>query len=53
MNREEMIELRKEAFKDVERMRKVGDYAAGAADIRNTAERQLELIDHLLERMRA
>lgn len=53
MKREEMVELRKEAFKDVERMRKTGDYGAGAADIRNTAERLLELVDHLLERMKA
>jgi hypothetical protein len=53
MKREEMVELRNETFKDVERMRQIGDYGAGAADIRNTAERQLELIDHLLERMRA
>jgi hypothetical protein len=33
-------------------MRKIGDFAAGAADIRENAEVLLKLIDHLLERMR-
>ena len=52
MKREEMIVLRKEIFTMVERLRKVGDYGAGAADIRATAETVLKLIDHWLERMK-
>lgn len=52
MTKEEMLDLRKETVARVERMRHVGDYGAGAADIRNNAEAQLKLIDHLLERMR-
>jgi hypothetical protein len=52
MTRQEMIELRKETFDRVERMRKIGDYGAGAADIRENAEVLLKLADHLLERMR-
>lgn len=53
MTREELVALRKEAHSRVERLRKVGDYGAGASDIRETAETQLKLIDHLLERMRS
>lgn len=52
MSRDEMVALRKATFERVERMRKTGDYGAGAADIRENAEVQLKLIDHLLERMR-
>lgn len=52
MSREEMIEMRKEAIKELADMRQAGDFAAGASWNRNTAERQLKLIDHLLERMR-
>jgi hypothetical protein len=52
MNREEMAMLRKTMFAMVERLRKVGDYGAGAADIRLTAEVVLKLIDHWLERMK-
>lgn len=52
MTKEELVELRKETFHRVERMRKTGDYAAGASDIRDNAEALLKLADHLLERMR-
>jgi hypothetical protein len=52
MTKEEMIVLRKKTFQRVERLRHVGDYAAGAEDIRENAEFLLQLIDHLLERMR-
>lgn len=52
MNRDEMLEMRKEAFSQLQEQRKAGDYGAGAAWARMTAERQLKLIDHLLERMR-
>jgi len=52
MTRDELVEVRKEAIKHLEEMRKAGDYGAGAAWARATAERQLKLIDHLLERMR-
>lgn len=52
MSRDEMVQLRKATFERVERMRKTGDYGAGAADIRENAEVLLKLTDHLLERMR-
>lgn len=52
MTREELVDLRKGTFERVEIMRRTGDYAAGAADIRENAEALLKLIDHLLERMR-
>lgn len=52
MSREEMVEMRKESIAQLGEMRKAGDYGAGAAWARATAERQLKLIDHLLERMR-
>lgn len=52
MSREEMIEMRKDVIKDLTEMRHAGDFAAGANWNRATAERQLKLIDHLLERMR-
>jgi hypothetical protein len=52
MSREEMLEMRKEAIKHLEEMRRAGDYGAGAAWARATAERQLKLIDHLLEKLR-
>lgn len=53
MSRDEMLSMRKEAIAHLEEMRRAGDYGAGAAWARATAERQLKLIDHLLERMRA
>lgn len=53
MTREEIVEQRKATFDRVERMRHIGDYAAGAADIRENAEILLKLFDHLLERMRS
>ena len=52
MNRDELVELRKALFARLERMRHVGDYAAGAADVRETAETLLKMVDHWLERMR-
>jgi hypothetical protein len=52
MKRDEIVALRKELFTRLERMRHVGDYGAGAQDLRETAEVVLKLIDHLLERMR-
>ena len=52
MSRDEIIELRQETLQRIEVMRRTGDYAAGAADIRENAEALLKLIDHLLERMR-
>lgn len=52
MTREEMVDMRKDVIKDLTAMRQAGDFAAGANWNRATAERQLKLIDHLLERMR-
>jgi hypothetical protein len=52
MSRDEIIELRQETLQRVETMRRTGDYAAGAADIRENAEVVLKVLDHLLERMR-
>lgn len=52
MSKDEMLAMRKEAIAQLEEMRKAGDFGAGAAWNRATAERQLKLIDHLLERMR-
>ena len=52
MKRDEVVALRKELLARLERMRHVGDYGAGAEDIRETAEAVLKLVDHLLERMR-
>lgn len=52
MKRDEVVELRKNLVARLDRMRHVGDYGAGAADIRDNAEAVLKLVDHLLERMR-
>lgn len=52
MNREEMVSLRKETFERLARMRKVGDYGAGASDIRENCEVLVKLIDHHLERLK-
>lgn len=52
MKREEMIELRKALVARLERLRQVGDWGAGASDIRDNAEATLRIYDHLLERMR-
>jgi len=52
MSKDEMLAMRKEAIAHLEEMRRAGDYGAGAAWARATAEWQLKLIDHLLERMR-
>lgn len=50
MNKDELIELRKKTFARVERMRKEGDYAAGAADNRENAEAILAMLDDTIER---
>lgn len=47
MTHEEIVELRKATLARVERMRKIGDYQAGAADIRENAEAILKLVLHL------
>lgn len=52
MKRDEMLDLRRTLFERIRRMRHTGDYAAGAADIRENAETALKLIDHLLERLK-
>lgn len=52
MKREEMVELRKELIERLLRLRRIGDYGAGAADIRETAEALLKIMEHLLERLR-
>lgn len=52
MNRDEMILLRKELFDVVQKLRKLGDYSAGAGDIRFLAETLLKFVDYLLERKR-
>jgi hypothetical protein len=48
--RDELVAIRKSLFERLEKMRKVGDYSAGAADIRENAETQLKVIDLMLER---
>ena len=50
MKRDELLELRRETIARAERMRGVGDYAAGASDIRENCEALLRIIDHLLEK---
>lgn len=52
MNRDEVVERRKDVLKRAERQRNIGDYAAGAADIRENTEDILRLYDHILERMK-
>lgn len=52
MTRDEIVELRKETVARVERMRRIGDYSAGASDIRENGEVLLKLIDHLLGRVK-
>lgn len=51
-SRDELVQLRKEAVEHVERLRHIGDYGAGAADIRKLAERVLVLIEDRLETKR-
>lgn len=51
MDRRELLALRKSVFERVERCKKLGDYGAGAKDIRENAEDLLKLIEHLLERI--
>jgi hypothetical protein len=50
MDRRELLALRKSVFERVERCKAIGDYGAGAKDIREGAEDTLKLIDHLLEK---
>jgi len=50
--RDDMVAMRERIFARVENMRRIGDYSAGAADIREIAEGVLKTIDVLLERMK-
>lgn len=52
MNRDELILLRKETLQRLERMRKEGDYAAGAFDNRSNTEALLKLIDLWMENLK-
>ncbi len=52
MTKEELIERRKTMVTRVERLRAIGDHSAEAPDIRMNAETILQMLDHLLERMR-
>lgn len=52
VNRDELVAMRKDAFDQLQEQRKAGDYGAGASWARATAERQLKIIDHLLEKLR-
>lgn len=52
MTREELLELRKKTLIRVERMRKIGDFGAGASDIRENGEVLLALIEDRLESKR-
>lgn len=52
MNRDEIIALRRDVLEVVKKLQQIGDYGAGAGDIRFLAETVLKLTDHLLERMR-
>jgi hypothetical protein len=52
MKRDELTDLRATLYLRLEHMRRLGDYGAGAADIRETNEDLLRIIDHLLERMK-
>lgn len=52
MTRDEIVAMRKEAVQHVDRLRKLGDHSAEAPDIRALAERQLLIIDDILERRR-
>jgi hypothetical protein len=53
MNRQELLKRRRELVEMTDRLRKLGDYGAGAADTRELAEALLQLVDHLLEGMRS
>ncbi len=52
MNRDELVEVRKDVVKQVERLRKIGDHSAEAPDVRFNAENILRIFDHMLERMK-
>lgn len=51
-SKEELLKLREEAVVRVEKLRHVGDYGAGAADIRAIAEALVVLIEDRLENKR-
>ncbi len=46
--REELLALRQEMLEQVERLRKTGDYGAGAADIRRNSVVLLALVEDRL-----
>ncbi len=50
--RDDMVALRNAFFERLEHMRRIGDYSAGAADIRETGEAIIKILDHILERMK-
>lgn len=50
--RDDLVEIRSSFFKEVQDMRHLGDYDAGARHTRETAEHLLKLIDLLLEHAR-
>ncbi len=52
MNRDELVQVRKETVKRVEKLRRVGDHSAEAPDVRANAEDILRIFDHMLERMK-
>ena len=52
MNKDELLELRKQTLARVERLRRLGDHSAEAPDIRANAETILALIEDRLQRMR-
>jgi hypothetical protein len=52
MTKQEIMELRKATYQRVAQLRLIGDHSAEAPDVRKNAECLLQLIDHLLERMR-
>ncbi len=52
MTREELVELRNSLQAQAERLRAIGDYGAGAADIRDVVEAVLKIAQHLADRMR-
>lgn len=51
-NKAQLLELRKETFARVEKLRRLGDHSAEAPDIRANTEAILVLIEDTLERKR-
>jgi hypothetical protein len=51
-HRDELLVMRKVLFERLEKLRKIGDYSAGAADIREIGEALLKLTDNILERIK-